>query len=142
MTDGNPALETLTGIIERVTFHNPDNGFAVLKVAARGHRDLATLLGHLPRAVAGVHFLPCRQDRNPGFRTGFDVTVLRSRARSPGENRVFDPENAPESLNDCQVLQKCAELCMRRRAPGPPELDFGPTATSSRHAPRRWPLSP
>ena len=53
MTDGNPALETLTGIIERVTFHNPDNGFAVLKVAARGHRDLVTLLGHLPRAVAG-----------------------------------------------------------------------------------------
>ena len=40
MTDGNSALETLTGIIERVTFHNPDNGFAVLKVAARGHRDL------------------------------------------------------------------------------------------------------
>jgi exodeoxyribonuclease V alpha subunit len=30
-------VENLTGIIERVTFHNPDTGFAVLRVQARGH---------------------------------------------------------------------------------------------------------
>src|SRR4051812_5928074 len=28
--------ETLSGVIERVTFHNPENGFAVLRVQARG----------------------------------------------------------------------------------------------------------
>jgi exodeoxyribonuclease V alpha subunit len=47
--------ETLSGIIERVTFHNPDNGFAVLRVQARGRRDLVTVVGHLPAAVAGEY---------------------------------------------------------------------------------------
>ena len=28
--------ETLSGIIERVTFHNPETGFAVLRVQVRG----------------------------------------------------------------------------------------------------------
>jgi hypothetical protein len=28
--------ETLTGLIERVTYHNPENGFAVLKVVVKG----------------------------------------------------------------------------------------------------------
>jgi hypothetical protein len=46
----NPAMsgagaEALTGSIERVTFHNPDNGFAVLRVKARNVRDLATVVG-------------------------------------------------------------------------------------------------
>jgi exodeoxyribonuclease V alpha subunit len=48
-----PAVETLTGHVERVTFHNPDSGFAVLRVKAKGRRDLVTLVGHLPSAVAG-----------------------------------------------------------------------------------------
>jgi exodeoxyribonuclease V alpha subunit len=30
--DQRPALETLAGSVERVTFHNAENGFAVLKV--------------------------------------------------------------------------------------------------------------
>ena len=30
--------EVLAGLVERVTFHNPDNGFCVLRVKARGHR--------------------------------------------------------------------------------------------------------
>ena len=48
-----PAVETLTGHVERVTFHNPDTGFAVLRVKAKGRRNLVTLVGHLPSAVAG-----------------------------------------------------------------------------------------
>ena len=28
--------ESLNGLIERVTFHNPENGFAVLKVVVKG----------------------------------------------------------------------------------------------------------
>jgi exodeoxyribonuclease V alpha subunit len=47
--------ETLSGIIERVTFHNPENGFAVLRVQASGHRGLITIVGHLARAVAGEY---------------------------------------------------------------------------------------
>ena len=34
-----PIDESLSGLIERVTFFNEENGFAVLKVKAKGHRD-------------------------------------------------------------------------------------------------------
>ena len=40
--------ETLAGTVERVTFHNVDNGFCVLRAKARGHRDLVTIVGHAP----------------------------------------------------------------------------------------------
>jgi exodeoxyribonuclease V alpha subunit len=32
--------ENLAGLVERVTFHNEDSGFCVLRVKARGQRDL------------------------------------------------------------------------------------------------------
>ncbi|WP_414475702.1 ATP-dependent RecD-like DNA helicase [Microvirga sp. M2] len=51
--DQRPVLETLAGSVERVTFHNPENGFAVLKVHARGKRDLVTVVGHTPSVSAG-----------------------------------------------------------------------------------------
>jgi exodeoxyribonuclease V alpha subunit len=38
--------EVLPGIVERVTFHNAENGFCVLRAKARGHRDLVTVVGH------------------------------------------------------------------------------------------------
>ena len=41
------------GLIERVTFHNEETGFAVLKVKAKGHRDLVTVVGNLPSVAAG-----------------------------------------------------------------------------------------
>jgi exodeoxyribonuclease V alpha subunit len=45
--------ENLAGLVERVTFHNPDNGFCVLRVKARGQRDLVTVVGHAPVISAG-----------------------------------------------------------------------------------------
>lgn len=45
--------ESLSGLIERVTFFNEDTGFAVLKVKAKGRRDLVTVLGSLPAVTAG-----------------------------------------------------------------------------------------
>ena len=45
--------EGLAGLVERVTFHNPDNGFCVLRVKARGQRDLVTVVGHAPTISAG-----------------------------------------------------------------------------------------
>src|SRR5215469_6114938 len=47
--------ENLTGIIERVTFHNPDTGFAVLRVQVRGRRGLTTVVGQMPSAVVGEY---------------------------------------------------------------------------------------
>lgn len=45
--------ENLSGLVERVTFFNEDSGFAVLKVKAKGYRDLVTLVGSLPSVNAG-----------------------------------------------------------------------------------------
>ncbi len=45
--------ETLSGIVERVTFHSEENGFCVLRVKARGVRELATVVGHAPSVTAG-----------------------------------------------------------------------------------------
>jgi exodeoxyribonuclease V alpha subunit len=45
--------ETLSGVVERVTFHSEENGFCVLRVKARGLRDLATVVGHAPSVTAG-----------------------------------------------------------------------------------------
>ena len=52
-SDPAPPRETLTGSVERVTFHNEDNGFAVLKVKARGKRDLVPVVGHVASISAG-----------------------------------------------------------------------------------------
>ncbi|MET0743472.1 MAG: ATP-dependent RecD-like DNA helicase [Microvirga sp.] len=46
-------VEALAGTVERVTFHNADNGFCVLRVKARGRRDLVTVVGHAPAIGAG-----------------------------------------------------------------------------------------
>src|SRR5436309_10095258 len=47
------ATEVLGGLVERVTFHNEENGFCVLRVKARGQRDLITVLGHAAVISAG-----------------------------------------------------------------------------------------
>ncbi len=39
------ATEVLEGLVERVTFHSEESGFCVLRVKARGHRDLVTTVG-------------------------------------------------------------------------------------------------
>ena len=45
--------EVLAGLIDRVTFHNEENGFCVLRVKARGQPDLITVLGHAAMISAG-----------------------------------------------------------------------------------------
>jgi exodeoxyribonuclease V alpha subunit len=47
--------ETLTGLIERVTYHNPENGFAVLKVVVKGRQDLVTVVGSTTSVSVGEH---------------------------------------------------------------------------------------
>jgi exodeoxyribonuclease V alpha subunit len=45
--------EVLAGLVERVTFHNAENGFCVLRIKARGHRELITVIGHAAVIAAG-----------------------------------------------------------------------------------------
>ena len=47
------STEILAGFVDRVTFHNPENGFCVLRVKARGLRDLITVLGHAAMIAPG-----------------------------------------------------------------------------------------
>jgi exodeoxyribonuclease V alpha subunit len=45
--------EVIAGTVERVSFHNSDNGFCVLRVRARGQRDVITVVGHAAAISAG-----------------------------------------------------------------------------------------
>ena len=47
--------ETLNGFIERVTYHNAENGFAVLRVKVKGREDLVSLVGKATSVTAGEH---------------------------------------------------------------------------------------
>src|SRR5271167_4256870 len=73
--------EVLAGLVERVTFHNEENGFCVLRVKARGQRDLITVLGHAAMISAGEFVQASgawQNDRTHGvqFRASFlKVTV-------------------------------------------------------------------
>jgi exodeoxyribonuclease V alpha subunit len=45
--------EVLAGLVERVTYHNAENGFCVLRAKVRGHRDIVTVVGHAAAIAAG-----------------------------------------------------------------------------------------
>ena len=47
------STEVLAGLVDRVTFHNSETGFCVLRVKARGQRDLITVVGHAAMISAG-----------------------------------------------------------------------------------------
>ena len=53
--------EVLAGLIERVTYHNAENGFCVLRARARGHRDVVTVVGHAASISAG-EWMPASGD--------------------------------------------------------------------------------
>ncbi|HYP03866.1 MAG TPA: ATP-dependent RecD-like DNA helicase [Cyanobium sp.] len=78
--------EVLAGTIERVTFHNGESGFCVLRVKARSHRDLVTVVGHAAEISAGEWITASGQwvnDRShgPQFRASF----LRASAPTSAE---------------------------------------------------------
>ncbi len=51
--DRGPPVEALAGLVERVTFHNAETGFCVLRVKARGQRELVTVVGHAATIASG-----------------------------------------------------------------------------------------
>ena len=58
MTNSNPATSQgekifLSGTVERVTYHNADNGFCVLRVKSKGFRDLVTVVGQTSTITSG-----------------------------------------------------------------------------------------
>jgi hypothetical protein len=74
--------EVLAGLVERVTFHNVENGFCVLRAKARGHRELVTVVGHAAIISAGEWITATRDwvnDRTHGSKPGFCEPQLRRR---------------------------------------------------------------
>src|SRR5215208_2015428 len=76
-----PSAEALAGLVERVTFHNAETGFCVLRVKVRGQRDLATVVGHAALISAG-EFVSASgvwvNDRTHGLR--FKASFLKATA--------------------------------------------------------------
>jgi exodeoxyribonuclease V alpha subunit len=76
-TEQKPAdREVLAGLVERVTYQNVENGFCVIRVKARGHRDLVTVVGHAATISAGEWITAAGDrvnDRTHGqqFKAGF-----------------------------------------------------------------------
>lgn len=50
-------MEELKGLVERVTFHSEETGFCVLRIKARGHKELVTLVGKIASITAGENLL-------------------------------------------------------------------------------------
>jgi exodeoxyribonuclease V alpha subunit len=50
-----PESERISGLVERVTFHNAENGFCVLRVKQHRQRELTTVVGHAPSVAAGEY---------------------------------------------------------------------------------------
>ena len=74
-----PSAEALAGLVERVTFHNPENGFCVLRVKVRGQRDLVTVVGHAAAISAGEFVRPAASwvnDRTHGLQ--FQAAFLKA----------------------------------------------------------------
>ena len=46
-------MDTLQGILERIVFENPDNGYTVGRFSARGHPELVTVVGNLASVNPG-----------------------------------------------------------------------------------------
>ena len=81
-----PPPESLSGLIERVTFFNEENGFAVLKVKSKGHRDEVTVVGSLPAVNAGEWVTAeGRWVRDRDFGLQFRAELLKSAAPTSEE---------------------------------------------------------
>ena len=50
-----PELDRLSGLVERVTYHNGETGFCVLRLKVKGERELVTLIGYTPTVTPGEY---------------------------------------------------------------------------------------
>ena len=73
----NTETESISGLVERVTFHSPETGFCVIRIKIRGHRDLITLVGSTPSIQPGEHINASgRWDNHPEHGLQFKADSL------------------------------------------------------------------
>src|SRR4051812_47248380 len=121
--------EVLAGLVEWVTFHNPDSGFCVLRVKVRGQRDLVTVVG-AAAAVSAGEFIQASgiwlNDRTHGlqFKAAFlktaPPTTLEGIERYLGSGMVkgIGPRDVVEGMLAAQMVatHEAAMECLRRAA--------------------------
>ncbi|WP_262268064.1 SF1B family DNA helicase RecD2 [Microvirga yunnanensis] len=85
--DALTLTEHLVGSVERVTFHNDETGFCVLRVKARGHRKPVAVVGHAPSVAIGEVVEASGEwlhDRNHGVQ--FRAAELKTAAPTTAED--------------------------------------------------------
>ena len=113
--------EVLAGLVERVTFHNSENGFCVLRAKTRGHRDVVTVVGHAATIAAGEWITASGEwvnDRTHGQQ--FKARFLRNLLGSRSKRRALSTTSGMRFRRSW------------RRIPGPrPRSSASPRATST-----------
>ena len=78
--------ELLTGLVEHVGFHSPDNDFCVLTVKARGLRESVTVVGRAATVNPGEWVTASgRWTDHPTYGRQFKAHFLRTSAPSSAE---------------------------------------------------------
>lgn len=72
----------LSGTVERVTYHNSDNGFCVLRVKAKGFRDLVTVVGYASLALSGEYIEAMGNWKND-TQYGLQLAAVSLKATAP-----------------------------------------------------------
>ena len=127
--------ETVNGPIERVTFHNPENGFCVLRIKLPGRPEPATVVGHLSQPSVG-EFVEAvgdwvldkqhgRQFRAAALRTAQPSSVDGiQRYLGSGAIRSIGPQLAEKIVGiykerTLEVLDKSPDMLLHIRGIGP-----------------------
>ena len=59
--NGRRGLAEVRGVVERVTYHDPETGFCVLRVRVRGKGAAVTVVGNAPAVAPGEHLMAAGQ---------------------------------------------------------------------------------
>jgi hypothetical protein len=88
--------EVLAGLVERVTYHNSENGFCVLRAKVRGHRDVVTVVGHAATIAAGEWIRSPKRSRQRAFARAIPIRrtiTVPSRHSQLGDGYVCSRQN-------------------------------------------------
>lgn len=67
-------METLSGILERIVYENPESGYTVGRFSAYGHSELVTIVGNLASVNAGESLLLSGEwTNNPKYGAQFQI---------------------------------------------------------------------
>ncbi|WP_375326893.1 ATP-dependent RecD-like DNA helicase [Candidatus Tisiphia endosymbiont of Nemotelus uliginosus] len=79
MTNIQNHKEYLSGIVERIAYHSPENGFCVLRIKVKNYKDLVTITGNIPSITVG-EYIQCSgiwyNDHNYGQQ--FKATFIKA----------------------------------------------------------------